>query len=223
VVPFALEAAVCALSVQVPGIAMPGVPTPALGLPYPSLQHPEPSSAKTLVIYGGSSSVGSMATQLATAAGIHVISVVGAHNFNFSKRCGASQVIDHQDPSIVDKVVETIDRANQGEFVGIFDAISTPETYAHDLAILARSGGGHLACTHPPPNEIPANVKAGMIFAINDIAAPVWREYVTPALRTGKIQCLPPPVIVGKGLQHIQNALNKCRAGVSTAKLVVEL
>jgi NADPH:quinone reductase-like Zn-dependent oxidoreductase len=164
-----------------------------------------------------------MATQLATAAGIHVISVVGVHNFNLSKRCGASQVIDHQDPSIVDKVVEAIDRADQDEFVGIFDAISTPETYAHDLAILAKSGGGHLACTHPPPNEIPVNVKAGMIFAINDIANPVWREYVTPALQNGKIQCLPPPAIVGKGLHRIQDALNKCRAGVSAAKLVVEL
>lgn len=164
-----------------------------------------------------------MATQLATAAGIHIISIVSAHNFHLSKRCGANQVIDRQDPSIVEKVVEAIDRAGKGEFVGIFDAISAPETYAHDLAILARSGGGHLACTHPPPNEVPANVKAGMIFGVNDVVAPVWREFVTPALQDGKLQCLPPPVIVGKGLQHIQDALNKCRAGVSATKLVVEL
>lgn len=164
-----------------------------------------------------------MATQLATAAGIHVISIIGAHSFSFSKRCGARQLVDHQDPSIADKVVEAIDRAGQDEFVGIFDAISTPETYAHELAILTRRGGGHLACTHPPPNEIPANVKAGMIFAINDIATPVWREYVTPALQDGRLQCLPPPVIVGKGLQCIQDALDKCRSGVSAAKVVVEL
>ncbi|CRG89160.1 oxidoreductase, zinc-binding dehydrogenase family superfamily [Talaromyces islandicus] len=223
VVPFAFEAAVCALSVQVPGIAIPGIPTPALGLPYPSLQRPVPPSAKTLVIYGGSSSVGSMATQLATAAGVNVISIVGAHSFELSKRCGASQVIDRQVPSIVDKVVEAIDIAGRDEFVGIFDAISTPETYAHDLAILARRGGGHLACTHPPPNETPANVKAGMIFGVNDVVTPAWRDFVTPALRDGKLQCLPQPVIVGKGLQHIQDALDKCRAGVSATKLVVEL
>ncbi|KAJ8096449.1 chaperonin 10-like protein [Lipomyces tetrasporus] len=223
VVPFALEAAVCALSLKVPGVAMPGVSTPAFGLPYPSLQHPVPSSGKTLVVYGGSSSVGSMTTQLATAAGIDVISIAGAHNFDFSKRCGAAQVFDHKDPLVADKVIEAVGKSGQNEFVGIFDAIATPETYAHDLAILAKLGGGHLACVHPPPADVPVNVKAGMIFAINDVTTPVWKDYVTPALQAGKLQCLPPPTVIGKGLEHIQDALKKSKAGVSATKLVVEL
>ena len=202
---------------------MPGVPTPALGLPYSSLQHPVPSLGKTLVVYGGSSSVGSMTTQLATAAGVYVISVAGVHNFDFSKRCGAAQVFDHNDPSVADKLVEAVGKSGQREFVGIFDAIATPETYAHDLAILAKLGGGHLACVHPPPADVPANVEAGMIFAVNDVAKPVWKNYVTPALQVGKLQCLPPPTVVGKGLEHIQDALQKSKAGVSATKLVVEL
>jgi NADPH:quinone reductase-like Zn-dependent oxidoreductase len=222
VVPFALEAAVCALSLKEPGVAMPGVFTPALGLPYPSLESPAPSSGKTLVVYGGSSSVGSMATQLATAAGIHVISIAGAHNFDFSKRCGAAHVFDHKDPLVADKVIKAVGKSGKA-FIGIFDAIASPETYAHDLAILAKLGGGHLACVHPPPNNVPANVKAGMIFAVNDIATPVWKEYVTPALQAGKLQCLPPPSVVGKGLERIQEALKKSKAGVSATKLVVEL
>jgi NADPH:quinone reductase-like Zn-dependent oxidoreductase len=222
VVPFALEAAVCALSLKEPGVAMPGVFTPALGLPYPSLESPAPSSGKTLVVYGGSSSVGSMATQLATAAGIHVISIAGAHNFDFSKRCGAAHVFDHKDPLVADKVIKAVGKSGKA-FIGIFDAIASAETYAHDLAILAKLGGGHLACVHPPPDNVPANVKAGMIFAVNDIATPVWKEYVTPALQAGKLQCLPPPSVVGKGLERIQEALKKFKAGVSATKLVVEL
>ncbi|KAK9238612.1 chaperonin 10-like protein [Lipomyces kononenkoae] len=222
VVPFAVEAAVCALSLKVPGEALPGISTPALGLPYPSLKDPVPSLSKTLVIYGGSSSVGSMTTQLATAAGIHVICVVGKHNFDFSKRCGAAEVFDHKDPSVVSKVIEAVGKSGH-EFVGIFDAIATPDTYAHDLAILAKLGGGHLACVHPPPSDVPANVKAGMLFAVNDIATPVWKDYVTPALQAGKLQCLPPPTIVGKGLEYIQEGLKKSKAGVSATKLVIEL
>lgn len=218
-VPFALEAAVCALSLKVPGVAMPGVATPALALPYPSLENVA-ASGKTLVIYGGSSAVGSMTTQLATAAGINVISVAGEHNFDFSKRCGATQVFDHKDPLVVDKVIEAVGKS---EFIGVFDVIATPETYAHDLAILAKLGGGHLASVHPPPPDLPANVTGGMIFAVNDIATPVWNDYVTPALKAGKLQCLPPPTIVGKGLEHINEALKKCKAGVSATKLVVEL
>lgn len=222
VVPFALEAAVCALSLKDEGVAMPGVPTPALGLPYPSLELT--ALGKTLVIYGGSSSVGSMTAQVAQATGINVISILGARNFEFGKKTGASQVFDHKDADLVAKIVKAVGEYGSSEFIGIFDAISTPETYAHDLDILAKLGGGHLACTHPPPTEnVPSNVRAGMIFAVNEVATPVWRDYVTPALQAGKIQTLPPPVVVGKGLEYVQLALEKSKAGVSASKLVVEL
>ncbi len=220
VVPFALEAAVCTLSLKQPGAAMPGVATPALGLPYPSLE--PASSDKTLIVYGGSSSVGSMTTQLATAAGMNVISIASARNFELCKSCGATEVFDYHDSSFVEKLIEAVAGSGQ-EFVGIFDAIGTPETYANDLAILAKLGGGHLACVHPPPENVPDNVIAGMIFAVNEVATPIWRDYVTPALQAGKLKCLPPPTIVGKGLEYIQEALEKCAAGVSATKLVVEL
>ena len=202
---------------------MPGVATPALSLPYPSLE--PASSSKTLIVYGGSSSVGSMTTQLATAAGLKVISIASARNFDLSRNCGAVEVFDYHDSSFVEQVVEAAAAAARSghDVVGIFDAIATPETYANDLAILAKLGGGHLACVHPPPATVPENVKAGMIFAVNDIATPVWRDYVTPALRAGKLKCFPPPTIVGKGLEHIQEALAKCEEGLSATKLVVEL
>lgn len=217
---FALEAAVCALSLKTPGTAMPNVATPALGLPYPSL---EPvTTSKTLLVYGGSSSVGSMTTQLATAAGIHVIAIASPHNFGLTKTCGAEEVFDYHDASFVESVIAAIKKSGR-EFVGIFDAISTPETYTNDLAILVALGGGHLACVHPPPADVPDNVKAGMIFAVDEIAAPVWKDYVTPALQAGKLKCLPPPTVVGKGLEHIDLALKKCKEGLSATKLVVEL
>ncbi|KAF2732262.1 GroES-like protein [Polyplosphaeria fusca] len=223
VVPLALEGAVCALSVKTPGIALPGVSTPALGLPYPSLEARVDSVGRTLVVYGGSSSIGSMTTQLATAAGINVIAISGAHNFDISKQCGAIKVVDRKDTLLVERVVEAVAEYGQDKFVGIFDAISSPETYADDVAILDKLHGGHLACTHPPPANVPANVTAGMIFAVNDVATPVWRNFVTPALESGRLKCLPPPTVVGKGLEHIQDALKKSAAGVSATKLVVKL
>lgn len=202
---------------------MPGVSAPALGLPYPTLQTPAPSVGKTLVVYGASSSVGSMTTQIAAATGINVIAIAGTHNHDLVNCCGAAQVFDHKDSSVVEKVVKDA-KESQSEFVGIFDAISTPETYAHDLDILEKLGGGHLACVHPPPaDSVPTNVKTGMIFAVNDVATPTFRDFVTPALQTGKLKCLPPPTIIGKGLEHVNDALKKSKAGVSATKLVVEL
>ena len=201
---------------------MPGVSTPALDLPSPNLDQ-APSAKKTLVVYGASSSVGSMTTQIATAAGIAVIAIAGARNQEFATNLGATEVFDHKDEKVVEKVIEAI-KSLGNEFVGIFDAISTPDTYARDLQILEQLGGGHLAAVHPPPTEgVPSNVKIGMIFAVNDVATPVFKEFVTPALKSGKLKCLPPPTIVGKGLEHVNEALKVSKAGVSATKLVVEL
>lgn len=202
---------------------MPGVSTPALNLPYPNLQTPAQSAGKTLVVYGASSSAGSMTTQMAAAAGVNVIAIAGAHNHGMVKHCGAAQVFDHKDSVVVDKVIDAV-KASPFDFVGIFDAISTPETCARDLAILEKLGGGHLACVHPPPTDnVPSNVQTGMIFAVNDVATPVFQDFVTPALQSGLLKCLPPPTIVGKGLEHVNDALKKVKAGVSATKLVVEL
>lgn len=223
VVPFALEAAVCALSVQTPGPCMPGVTTPALGLPYPSLQVPPPPQQKTLIVYGASSSVGSMTTQLAAATGLTVIAICGTHNFSLAKQCGANYVFDHKSDSLVEDVLVAIKSIGH-PVAGIFDAISTPDTYKRNLAILNAQGGGHLACVHPPPTEeVPDGVKTGMIFAVNDVANPVYRDFVAPALGSGLLKCLPEPLIVGKGLNYINKALKKCKEGVSATKLVVEL
>ncbi|KAL7752931.1 hypothetical protein RI367_001381 [Sorochytrium milnesiophthora] len=219
VLPLALETATSGLFVSTPGFSMPGVPAPVLALPYPSSKAVQPSG-KTLVVYGGSSSVGTAAIQLATAAGVRVIAVSGQHNFDLCRRCGAAEVFDHQDPSWVDKVIAAVGAT---EFVGVFDAISTPQTATNTLAILAKLGGGHLACVGFLPTDLPSNVKGGKVFGINDAATPIWSDFVTPALASGKLQCLPKPTVVGKGLEHINDALKKLKAGVSATKLVVEL
>jgi NADPH:quinone reductase-like Zn-dependent oxidoreductase len=223
VLPFALEAAVCALSVREPGPCMPGVLTPALALPYPSLN--PPPATTVLVVNGASSSVGSMTTQIAAAAGITVLAISGARNFEVATQSGASEVFDRHSASLVSAIVAAV-RATGLEFVGIFDAISSPENYSQDLAILRALGGEntHLACTHPPPTEgVPSGVKIGMIFAVNDVVAPVFRDFVTPALESGLLKCLPAPKVVGKGLEFVNEALKMSKAGVSATKLVVEV
>jgi hypothetical protein len=227
VLPLALETAICALHFKqrnpLPEF-LPGVYTPALALPYPSLEDPVLSAEKTIIVYGGSSSVGSVTTQMAAAAGLYVITIVGSRNFNLSKRSGASESFDHKDPLLVDRVVEAVRKSGR-KFVGIVDAISIPETIGKDLEILDHLGGGHLALTHPHMGEVPENVEIGMVWSggVNDISSPVWRTYVGAALESGKLLCLPPPTIVGKGLQHIQEALTISKSGVSGTKLVVEL
>ncbi|KAJ8115589.1 hypothetical protein OPT61_g2797 [Boeremia exigua] len=230
VLPFALETAICALHCDrrnpLPEF-LPGVFTPALALPYPSLKDGvQPSAGKAIVVYGGSSSVGAVTTQLAAAAGLYVISIVGAKNFDLAKRSGASECWDHKDPSLVNQIVEAVRKSGK-ELVGILDAISIPETISKDLEILRQLNGGHLALTHPHMSgeAVPENVEIGMIWSggVNETTAPLWRMYIGAALESGKLKCVPPPTILGQGLENIQAALQLSKAGISGTKLVVEL
>lgn len=43
------------------------------------------------------------------------------------------------------------------------------------------------------------------------------------ALEKGTMKCLPPPQVVGQGLEHLQEACERMLKGVSASKLVVEL
>lgn len=63
-----------------------------LGLPYPSLQSIRPT--RTLVVWGGSASVGAVGIQLAVLSGCNVIATSSSKNFDFCRSCGASEVSD---------------------------------------------------------------------------------------------------------------------------------
>lgn len=69
-----------------------------------------------------------------------------------------------------------------------------------------------------------------LVFAANLADEPnkhaanaVWRDYVPDALRTGQLKALPEPMVVGKGLQNIQHAMDVQRGGVSAKKVVVSI
>ena len=108
VLPFAIEAAVSALSVRESSPCMPGVTTPALRLPYPSL-HPS-SPTKLLIVNGASSSVGSTTTQIAAAAGIAVLAITSTRHFDLATQSGARAIFDRPSRSRVDDVGPAVGR-----------------------------------------------------------------------------------------------------------------
>lgn len=74
-----------------------------LGLRYPSA-NAEPTG-EMLLVWGGSTSVGSNAIQLATAAGYEVITTASPRNFDYVASLGASQVFDYNSPSVVPDII----------------------------------------------------------------------------------------------------------------------
>ena len=131
-------------------------------------------------------------------------------------------MISYKSATAVDDIVSAVKSAG-GDFVGVYDAISLPKSYKITVPVLEKLGGGQLPTVLPGPEKVPANVKTGNVFAINPVTHPLWRDYVLPALEQGKLRCLPEPMVVGKGLEKVQEGCDVNKKGVSAKKVVVEL
>ena len=204
------------------GLFSPTEGTKGLGLPPPSL-NPKPSG-KTVVVWGGSSSVGALAIQLAVASGSKVVTTASSHNHQFCKDLGASEVVDYKSKSVVDDVVNAVQSVG-GDFVGVYDAISIQDqSFDSAVPILEKLGGGIIAVVlYEHPKNAPENVKTAQVMGINDMTHQYWADFITPALEKGVLKCVPPPVVVGKGLESVQKGLDANKKGVSAQKVVIEL
>jgi NADPH:quinone reductase-like Zn-dependent oxidoreductase len=72
------------------------------------LRHPAANArptGETVLVWGGSSSAGSNAIQLAVAAGYEVITTASPRNFDFVKSLGASQVFDYNSPTVIPDII----------------------------------------------------------------------------------------------------------------------
>jgi NADPH:quinone reductase-like Zn-dependent oxidoreductase len=216
-----------------------------LGLEYPQLQ--TKPVGKTVLIWGGSSSVGCNAIQLAVAAGYEVISTSSPKNFDLLRSLGAGEVFDYKDPHIIDKIVN----AMEGKLLAGALAIGERSMF-RCLDVLGRcQGDKRLAmATFPIPSQpkrfatlqiiyhavtsmvsIMAKskfrgIKTSIVWgsvAHSPIADVVYRDFLPEALANGKFRASPEPLIVGQGLETIQEALDVQKKGVSAKKVVVSL
>lgn len=133
----------CAISTAAAGLFQ----ETALSMSLPS--HNAPEQDAWVLIWGGSSSVGSCAIQLARAAGYKVITTAGAKNLQYCKDLGAISAFDHRDPAVEEKMFSHL----RGEkLIGVFDAVSSVKTVPVCVRILSRlrhEGAYRVAITNP--------------------------------------------------------------------------
>ncbi|GAA5879440.1 hypothetical protein JCM3774_005212 [Rhodotorula dairenensis] len=201
-----------------------------LPLPKPDAQKAD-GEGKVILVYGGSSSVGSAAIQLAVASGVAVVTTCSPANFDLVKSLGASAAIDYRSDSLVEDAVKAIEGAGS-EFAGVYDAISEKTTVEKSAEIASKAFGGkgklYVATTLPPPEKLADGVKAGGVFAVDilfkeeaRIAKAVYIDFVPKALTNGSLKPKPDPLVVGKGLEKVQEGLNVQKKGVSAKKVVI--
>ncbi len=92
-----------------------GLSTAACGLfqkDFLALQYPSAGAqptGKTLLVWGGSTSVGTNAIQLAVAAGYEVIATASPKNFDYLKSLGATMVFDYAGKTVVPDIIKAFD------------------------------------------------------------------------------------------------------------------
>jgi NADPH:quinone reductase-like Zn-dependent oxidoreductase len=98
-----------------------------LGLRHPTVQ--AEARAETLLVWGGSTSVGSNAIQLAVAAGYEVITTASPRNFDYVKSLGAAEVYDYNSLTVVPDIIAAFEtRTLAGAFaIGTSSAESCVE------------------------------------------------------------------------------------------------
>jgi NADPH:quinone reductase-like Zn-dependent oxidoreductase len=77
-----------------------------LGLRLPTA--PSEPTGETVLVWGGSTSVGSNAIQLAVAAGYQVFTTASPRNFGYVRSLGAAQVFDYNSPDVVPTIVAAL-------------------------------------------------------------------------------------------------------------------
>lgn len=193
-----------------------------LALPLPATGTKPNSSGKSVLVWGGSSSVGAAAIQLAVAAGIKVVSVASKHNIDNVKDLGASAVIDYKSSSAIDDIIAALEGT---EFSGVCDCIGAAEAWAPVYKKL----GGRYGSVLPAAEGLPDGIEGTSVFAPSVALADkyigdeVWAKWVPESLENGALRALPGPIVIEGGLESVQKGYDAQRKGVSFGKIVVAL
>ncbi|KAI1155925.1 zinc-binding oxidoreductase CipB [Nemania diffusa] len=208
-----------------------GLSTAAAGLfqkAFLNLQLPlEPArepTGKTLLVWGGSSSVGSNAIQLAVAAGYEVITTASAHNFDYVKKLGASQAFDYNSSTVHEDLLNAF---KSKTLAGVMDCIGAP-AWAICVDIASKTPGNKFVATTKrgfpdPPEGVALEAVFGLTIKDDETGKSIYEDFLPKALEAGAYKPAPEPLLAGQGLESVQAAVDLHRAGVSARKIIVKL
>jgi NADPH:quinone reductase-like Zn-dependent oxidoreductase len=192
----------------------------------------------------------SSAIQLAVAAGYKVVTTCSPKNFDYVKSLGASRVFDYNSKTVVQDIITFLNGKTIAGAIAIGN--KSTESLITILSKLPGKKFVAQA-SFPWPDKIPTStlaiiglllgvvwwnikvmilskfkgVKTKFIFGSelvnNEVSRMVYEDFLLQALEEGSFVPAPKPLVVGKGLEDIQEALNLHMQGVSARKIVVSL
>ncbi len=221
--PFA-QAAVLPMALSTAGSGMFQQDQLALALPTNDSQ----DRGETVLVWGGSTSVGSNAIQLARHAGYRVIATASPHNFDYLRSLGAIKTVDYRSRTAADELIDAIGDSPIAGTLAIGQRSLAPT-----LAIASKVQGSHRISSAQPAlftrvESLFRRRKGVRVSSIwggslkdNEVGPAIYVDFLPTALSNGTYRAAPDAMVVGDGLDKIPDALERLRKGVSARKLVV--
>jgi len=220
-----------------------------LALQYPLVPRPKTSTGKTLLIWGGATSVGCNAIQLAVAAGYEVFTTASPKNFDLVKKLGASQVFDYSSKTVVadlihafkgkttagamsigpgaaDACMDILDKCQGDKFISMVSypmPRSSPRRFVLLITIFAFVSWNIVHFFKCKARKIRSKFVFGSTLVYNEVGKIIYEDFLPQALAEGSYVAAPNAHVLGKGLEHIQAGFDLQKKGVSATKVVVSL
>ncbi|CAF9927304.1 MAG: hypothetical protein ALECFALPRED_003682 [Alectoria fallacina] len=185
---------------------------------------------KGMLVWGGASSIGSTAVQVAKSMGFSVYVTASEKHGEYLKGLGASQVFDYKSEDVVEKIVKAA-KADGVTIQAGYDAVGQVKSCLDVLKEFKGEGTLKLATTVPPTEDTPKEEGVEVKF----VAGPedeeertehfhfVFGVWLKEKLEKGEIVPSPKILVLEGGLESIDKGLNELKKGVSGVKLVLEV
>ena len=185
---------------------------------------------KGLLVWGGASSIGSAAVQIAKSMGFSVYVTASEKHHGYLKGLGASKVFDYRSENVVEDIVKAA-KADGVTVQAAFDSAGQVKSCLDILKEVKGEGAARLATAVPVPEDSPKVEGVEVRF----VAAPeggeertahfhfVFGVWLKGKLESGGFVPSPKVQVVEGGLESIDKGLDELKKGVSGVKLVLEV
>lgn len=202
----------------------------SLGIALPKSDAIAKESA-VLLVWGGSSSVGSNAIQLGHRLGFAVITTASPSHHEYLKSLGATAVFDYHSPSVVDDIAAAVKKTGR-KLAHALDAISLPDSIQGTVGVLQKAGekGSKIGLVLGWPVDLPkpdgvevVQVGARNVLTKPELAKWLFAEFITKSLIKGTFVPSPKLELLSGGLDGLQDGLDRLKKGASGQKFVAKL
>ncbi len=211
-----------------------------LALRHPSA-NPTPTET-TLLVWGGSTSVGSAAFQLAVAAGYRVVTTASPRNFDYASATVVDDIVRALDGSTIagavaigtgsaEACLDIVNPCTGNKFVAVASTSVSFDTLDGEGRLALRLAGllprfvwsGAMLRVTARRRRIRTKFIWGSALTDDEVSLVIDQDFLPEALATGRYAAAPDPHVAGLGLEAVRAGFEVLRAGVSAAKVVVSL